>query len=1609
MSEHHEQITEASKEVKKYATDKLSPAELKKYATQIGNTADQGANDLKSLKLGPEANKYLNSNIPTVTGYLKYVASKGAQIVKERAADKDKEIDKSHYQTIEDQGNSLKSALAEQKAEITDFVLLEGIQAQNKALDDALTLDYPKDKLTKLITDKKALLKKIPATVKPWSKDLRDSVESTILKTLEKLEAGDLANAVLTSVQEENIQLDAGLKIDVYNDTLDQTIAAKKALLLKIPLNVDSATEKARDTLKQEISASLEKLAPVAALKAKIMEFSAKIDEVEKLVKAHEADPSEETRLAAQEAIAKINVQAVSDELFGKIDVSGLYNDLWNYTFTKIKARFEGLSSQLQTKEKSGNNAEATVVFETSEEAYKTIIWPDLKKYYYELKPEEKNGSELESRLLGNILKTRSLMAKYVTLKPYDQIDGDVHKKLSSRYDELGKDIANIEKAKLEYKNVQSAIEKGLGKYIDFPESPSEREQHYGFKKEFYDLPKDQQMLIMAQIAEIAGKNVEVVKAETQAEVLKFANPEEKLKLLTEALGEKGNSYFSGLNKLKTKDPEGAVADFQTYIKQSFSADELKLHKDTIQDAKENIHQIFTEKLNVLDELFHDVEELKYSHAGSDFVGRATLKPTENAVVTAIEQDIAAFRKEVNEGKVDNFNERFGQLKKNAQTELEKWKKDWGDTDIITLLDKLNNASHEKDPEKRKEAFTEFAKVARDSQGYKLARKYLDYALEEDYKRASKGLNRDDVLKKMLGEPSFIKNLEDESTKQYYAIIKENPELQGITMQVVKDRLLKRALDSRYKDELRRNMTGDAGTDPVIELYNNWFPLEKSEYHNYKPWEYGAQEWDEFGIDCLKFAGETVPTLGIGIGAGLAGKVGGRLGGRLVGKYLVRMGLMETEIALLEQGGITALKQSFKSGKALSYGASRLLGTVAFEGAAMYGLGSGLEYLQTGQVADFSSPGKVGMGLAESMAKATVFKIIGLAQRIRPLAIAMEKGGATKVGAWLASETLSGVAGAELDQMLAKWKGLEFTNQDYFKSVLQNYLVSVGMGMAHSKGDIGKKATKKMTDAYFKENLDAAGIKVPADIVAVKDGKIYTKEGKEIHVTDPSLLPPSLKARYEELGGGQKAKPDSTDPVIAKAVESANKAQDAAKKARAKANEAKKKGWPNASKLEKIAIKLEKIASKLEEIATTKKIKLNQANHDLSVKKLESEFSQEISAIQNPVLKELAIENISIRESSKENSKKTTADFQKFEELLSAKDPSALEAYNKFNHALANKDNILLDTIKAEHPEWARAFENIQNRALETDANLNISALKVSDDVLLNYKKDKSEDKVEAYLETLSQNANDAQGQSVLDRALVYAWKGKFPVETLYSAVKSGKIVAGPLLVDVLISHNSVEVASNEKIPLTPQQQVKLIHYFTVDELKTNIEKGRIDPSRPEVIDRIMRDTNKKQQLGEILIAEGKAPVTENHLNGLLTDRMNDSGLQTIAQGIESGAFKLDPQLNKEKVLKQIQQEFEMRKDNKELKKMQADPEKLDAFKELFAETAKKIKNNEPVSNDIVDLLNRLKQRDPAGYELVLNSDHNRLLSTECMNGIFLGNKVEFISHDGSKSSFLSR
>ncbi len=429
----------------------------------------------------------------------------------------------------------------------------------------------------------------------------------------------------------------------------------------------------------------------------------------------------------------------------------------------------------------------------------------------------------------------------------------------------------------------------------------------------------------------------------------------------------------------------------------------------------------------------------------------------------------------------------------------------------------------------------------------------MDYALEDQYKEASKKLSKDAVLKKMLADPAFLTKLNQHAAQRYQMMLKENPALKGqLTVEIVKQKMLEQELDSKYKRELRRVITPLNASyslvemvDPALGLYNNWFPVDDPAW--YDVLNYGAEEWDDFQVECVKFVFEQMPSMGIGMAAGAMGKVGGKMAGKAVGKYLMRAGLKDAEMKIIEEGGVAALKASLTAAKTgnvslLSYGATRMLGTLALEGGTMYGLGLTHEYLQSGQVSDFKHPGDISEHLAESMFKVAIFKGIGVVtSNIKPLAAAMQKGGAAGKLAWLGSETISGAGGVVLDASLAKLKGHDFTGQDAFHAMISNYVMSVGMGVAHGKGHSENKETRKLQEAAAKDSseyrsaratearayLDRIGVDAahPESVKSARfdaDGTLILN-GKAIRGFDSSYmdqLPAPFKTRIDALSTG---------------------------------------------------------------------------------------------------------------------------------------------------------------------------------------------------------------------------------------------------------------------------------------------------------------------------------------------------------------------------------------------------------------------------------------------------------------------------------------------------------
>ncbi len=920
------------------------------------------------------------------------------------------------------------------------------------------------------------------------------------------------AETAQTGCEKENEKLNA----EAAKNDPDALIKSKNGILSRLPktdgLPSSPATAKLRadiesrsKALKEKITADISGIGEFKKDRDRIKTLGEEIKAFSKMVAEYEKNPAPEKLKAINETGQKLDVKKISDEIFSKkIGVgeanltSSLYQNLWQNEFRTAENALKELNGRIETKEKDILTGQAKTALSLARQTWDTKLKPKI-DFYDATKGEERAQSEKD--LLSKLLETKGMLSGFGGNENGNKIEADVSREIATMLEQVNAQIRKMENNREAERNDVDFSKKGLSKYVKI----DAKEGNYSFTPEFDSLPEKEKIAIRYQVEEVANRNKTAVRNETTKAAMEFANPEEKMKKLGEILGEKGKSYFEGIQKLQRKPPDmdGAVKDFQTYVNQPFNKEESDNHKETVSDAKNKIQEVYTEKLNQIDNLFGDVKELMY--AARKMGGNPELSPQEGIESDAVKNELMAFRKEVSEGKVSDFDQRFGQLKEKVRETIAKAKSK--EADILNKLDRLYSLSQEKDPEKRKKGFADFAKEARDVQAYGLAKKYLDYALEQDYKEAAKHLDKAEVLKGMLSEPKFMEDLKKQAGATYEQMLRENPSLKGsLTMETVQQKLLDRALNERYTKELRRSMTGEVGTDSVVAQYNNWFPLDDPKW--YKPWDYGAEQWDEFQVDCIKFAWETIPTIGIGMAAGAAGKVGAKLGGQVV-KSLIRSGVSEAEIAIIEQGGMQALKQSVTSGRALTFGAARLVGAVTFEGATMYGMGLGMEYMKTGEVHDFSTPGEIPAHLAENMIKVSVFKAIGVAnQSIKPLQTAIHRGGVAGKAAWLGSETLSGAGGTVLDYAIAQAKGHDMTGQEAFQAMMSNYLVSMGMGIVHGRGAGTEKANQRMKEVKSDAPVKPVGGDKPGG------GETPNSDGKPVNGEAPAPKPaePQMEA-----------------------------------------------------------------------------------------------------------------------------------------------------------------------------------------------------------------------------------------------------------------------------------------------------------------------------------------------------------------------------------------------------------------------------------------------------------------------------------------------------------------
>lgn len=1085
----HGQIDVKQQEIETLQGPADAKKKIREYRSTYVSAVDSGQQALKTaaVKLkSPEAKAFLSKAAGEISSSLASIATRGREIIKAHGDAKEGE-QPANVPSMESLSSTLKKRLGSLKSSIESFQLLESFEKDEKKIredNDKLNKSDGSVSPTEIYKKKKALADKM-VRMEPRVKVTSDS------------------KAYWEGIRKEHLAL--------HGEITDEMVA------LAAPM-VDEGT---------------------------INDFKAHCEAYVKAAATYEKSPSDATKQNMEAAAAKIDINKVEGDVFTEPTRGSenyeqkFYSNLWD-TYTAAKESFEKARDAVEAKEKDELMAEAKVAAGAYEKAWNTVIQPDFDKYVA-MKPEEQHDSDLEKQLLSQLLESKNLLSKYNTPDAQEKLDYETSELIAKHLEDIGWNIKKIEGLRSEYLNEKDFKKEDISKYVSFPTREGYRtfnERYYSFTPEFFKLSKAEQIRIQQLVEQIAAKNLQEVKKLTAKEELKFLNPEEKMKQLKEMMGEKGSSYWAAYEKLQGDDPESAIPDLQAYVNQSFTEEELEVHAEMIADAKEKIKGFHTARVQRVESLLRDVIAMKYAHGR--MVGRPEIKPNEWTEKNEIVKELEAMKKEIADGTLKDFDTRFGQMKTKVRDILAK--QEIEETGVLKWLDHLEQASKEKDPEKRKKAFTEFAKEARYYQGYSLAKKYLDYALAEDYKKYAQDVTRDSVLKNMLAEEDFVYKLEQTTKLQYNAMIKEDPSLKDtLTMKEVRDLLIERELKQRYKKAVRRKMTNTMGEDNIdgdsaLGLYNNWFPLDEPEW--YKPWDYGAEEWDEFQIECAKFAFETVMTLGIGAGAATAGRLTGKAVGKLVLKRLMRQGLTVAEAQILERGGIMALRKAVQEGgklagkkyltrQTLSFAASRLLAGVTAEALTMTTLGTAQQFLMVGPQMFEGHPGQfMSQQFMQNLAFSTIFRGLGVVHRIKPLARAMQKGGALGKAAFLGAETLSGAGGVIVEYAFAKAQGHEFTGKDAFKSMINNYAMAVGMGAIHRPP--GSKSAQKIRESYAKETIAAEGKKVGVDFSKpesitsahlAEDGRIFIND-TEVKGFTPEVvahLPKNVQKRIMDL------------------------------------------------------------------------------------------------------------------------------------------------------------------------------------------------------------------------------------------------------------------------------------------------------------------------------------------------------------------------------------------------------------------------------------------------------------------------------------------------------------
>ncbi|MBD3328458.1 hypothetical protein GF340_04095, partial [Candidatus Peregrinibacteria bacterium] len=350
------------------------------------------------------------------------------------------------------------------------------------------------------------------------------------------------------------------------------------------------------------------------------------------------------------------------------------------------------------------------------------------------------------------------------------------------------------------------------------------------------------------------------------------------------------------------RNPRQAIRLYNSYLKsvEGLPAEQKEMHEAQIENAKEALQRINLQQANLVDEILEDVKKIKRVEQRE--VGRLDLTISEGKEFDHLEAKINALRSRIVNGKeVIDFDKEYEKIMNEARDIVAK-NKISKEKSAAEEMDKLFKAMQSDDNEVRKKALVNFAKKARGRRGYGLAKKYLDYALAEDYKEAAEKyknrITRAEVMKRLRNSGKAMEWIRTNAAAQYNEMKKEG-NAAGIRLQDVEAKLLEKKVKDLHKQALRdlmitegqagglrmmeksetwtdRKIAGLAriasaakgGRENPLVLYHDYFKEgEGSYFDSIDPTTWNAEDWDSFQDEVAKLAFETGMSLGLGAGA----------------------------------------------------------------------------------------------------------------------------------------------------------------------------------------------------------------------------------------------------------------------------------------------------------------------------------------------------------------------------------------------------------------------------------------------------------------------------------------------------------------------------------------------------------------------------------------------------------------------------------------------------------------------------------------------------------------------------------------------------------------------